>query len=179
MDIMELGAIGELVGGIAVVGSLIFVGLQIRTNTKTVTADANTRAMMEWSHFNRFASHHPDRNTISKMFDPAQHFSEFTPSERQTVVFIGRAMAQQVEAQFFQYRAHLLDPEVWDRRIRTFATLVSFPAFGEWWREEQAMPIYTESFLNAVRGTSGSVVSSDTVLGPSDTRASESEASTQ
>ena len=30
MDILELGAIGELVGGLAVVGSLIFVGLQIR-----------------------------------------------------------------------------------------------------------------------------------------------------
>ena len=30
MDIMELGAIGELVGGVAVIGSLIYVGLQVR-----------------------------------------------------------------------------------------------------------------------------------------------------
>ena len=30
MDIMELGAIGELVGGIAVVASLVFVGFQLR-----------------------------------------------------------------------------------------------------------------------------------------------------
>ena len=30
MDIMELGAIGELVGGVAVVASLIFVGVQVR-----------------------------------------------------------------------------------------------------------------------------------------------------
>ncbi len=29
MDIMELGAIGELVGGVAVIGSLLYVGLQI------------------------------------------------------------------------------------------------------------------------------------------------------
>ena len=30
MDIMELGAIGELVGGVAVVASLVFVGFQVR-----------------------------------------------------------------------------------------------------------------------------------------------------
>ncbi len=30
MDIMELGAIGELVGGVAVIGSLLYVGLQVR-----------------------------------------------------------------------------------------------------------------------------------------------------
>ena len=30
MNIMELGAIGELVGGVAVIASLVFVGLQVR-----------------------------------------------------------------------------------------------------------------------------------------------------
>ncbi len=30
MDILELGAIGELVGGVAVIGSLLYVGLQVR-----------------------------------------------------------------------------------------------------------------------------------------------------
>ena len=33
MDIMELGAIGELVGGVPVIGSLLYVGLQVRENT--------------------------------------------------------------------------------------------------------------------------------------------------
>ena len=34
MEIMELGAIGELVGGFAVVGSLIYVGLQVRQSNR-------------------------------------------------------------------------------------------------------------------------------------------------
>ena len=34
MDIMELGAIGELVGGVAVIVSLIYVGLQVRQANK-------------------------------------------------------------------------------------------------------------------------------------------------
>ena len=40
MDIMELGAVGELVGGVAVVASLIYVGLQVRQNTSALRANA-------------------------------------------------------------------------------------------------------------------------------------------
>ena len=40
MDIMELGAIGELVGGIAVVGSLIYVGLQVRQSNQLNRAES-------------------------------------------------------------------------------------------------------------------------------------------
>ena len=41
MGIMELGAIGELVGGVAVIGSLIFVGLQIRQGNATDSLSAS------------------------------------------------------------------------------------------------------------------------------------------
>ena len=34
MDIMELGAIGELVGGVAVIGSLLYLGLQVRQSNR-------------------------------------------------------------------------------------------------------------------------------------------------
>ncbi len=40
MDIMELGAIGEFVSGIAVIGSLIYVGFQIRQGTALARASA-------------------------------------------------------------------------------------------------------------------------------------------
>ena len=40
MDIMELGAIGELVGGVAVVASLIYVGLQVRQSNSINRAES-------------------------------------------------------------------------------------------------------------------------------------------
>ena len=40
MDIMELGAIGELVGGVAVIATLIYLAVQIRQNTRAVRASA-------------------------------------------------------------------------------------------------------------------------------------------
>ena len=71
MDIMELGAIGEMVGGVAVVASLIFVGLQIRANTRTMTADAGTRAQMSWAGINRTISQHRERDTLIRFMDPS------------------------------------------------------------------------------------------------------------
>ena len=43
MDIRELGAIGELVEGVAVVASLLFVGVQVRANTREQRAPATSR----------------------------------------------------------------------------------------------------------------------------------------
>ena len=35
MNIMELGAMGELVGGVAVIASLLYVGLQVRQSVRS------------------------------------------------------------------------------------------------------------------------------------------------
>jgi hypothetical protein len=38
MDVMELGAIGEMVGGVAVIASLVYVGFQLRQSTHAQNA---------------------------------------------------------------------------------------------------------------------------------------------
>lgn len=40
MDIMELGAVGELVGGVAVVATLIYLALQVRQGANAATSSA-------------------------------------------------------------------------------------------------------------------------------------------
>ena len=40
MNILELGAIGELVGGVAVMVTLIYLAVQVRQNTKIVRASS-------------------------------------------------------------------------------------------------------------------------------------------
>ena len=42
MSIMELGALGEFVASLGVIGSLIFVGLQLRQNTATLSTSVST-----------------------------------------------------------------------------------------------------------------------------------------
>lgn len=39
MSIVELGALGEFVGALGVVASLIYVGVQVRQNTRVVRSE--------------------------------------------------------------------------------------------------------------------------------------------
>ncbi len=43
MDIMELGAIGELVGGVAAVATLLYLAMQIRQTNKRARASTEAR----------------------------------------------------------------------------------------------------------------------------------------
>ena len=44
MEIMELGAIGELVGGVAAIASLIYVGIQVRQSAQATRAQLLTES---------------------------------------------------------------------------------------------------------------------------------------
>ncbi len=63
MDILELGAIGELVGGVAVIGSLLYVGIQIRQNTRVVQSTAHHQ-MLDYTSS-------PHRQPRGRRFGPA------------------------------------------------------------------------------------------------------------
>ena len=51
MDIMELGAIGELVGGMAVIASLIYVGLQVRQSNAINRAESIRSFVRDYNTF--------------------------------------------------------------------------------------------------------------------------------
>ncbi len=49
MDIMELGAIGELVEGVAVIGSLVYLSLQVRQSAMVQSKPAaRPRGAVDW-----------------------------------------------------------------------------------------------------------------------------------
>ncbi len=51
MTLLEWGALGELIGGIAIIGSLIYVGFQVKDNaraTRSAAANDASVAMQSW-----------------------------------------------------------------------------------------------------------------------------------
>ncbi len=64
MDIMELGAIGELVGGVAVIASLIYVGLQVRQTNRQSASDSGTDVLAEMNRLQEFVFSDPAGATL-------------------------------------------------------------------------------------------------------------------
>ena len=50
MDIMELGAIGELIGGVAVIATLVYLSVQIRQSNAIERAETHRSFVRDWNH---------------------------------------------------------------------------------------------------------------------------------
>ena len=84
MNIMELGAIGELVGGVAVIASLVYVGLQVRQSasvqrlTAQYAAGAAIQASADgWSVFRRMIA----QESVGGVWAKARNDEELSAEE--------------------------------------------------------------------------------------------------
>ena len=105
MDIMELGAIGEMIGGVAVIGSLLFVGIQIRTSVKTMRATSTYEAEHTWAVVNEQLALNPE---LGEAVDSWIYGSgELDARGAMLVKYWGRGVLQRTEAQYFLFKAGL------------------------------------------------------------------------
>ena len=59
MSLQDLGNIGEFIGAVGVVASLIYLALQIRQNTKAVRRTAHISAVDAFNDFNSLVARDP------------------------------------------------------------------------------------------------------------------------
>ena len=60
MDIMALGAIGELVGGVAVIATLVYLAVQVRHATESNIASTQAGIQSEYNRFHEMVIGSPD-----------------------------------------------------------------------------------------------------------------------
>ena len=107
-------AIREGIGFLGVVGSLIFVGLEVRQNTLAARATAyqvmGEAIAGQWLN----ASETPERAALSlRMFE--EESPEFTPDEEAVLIHLQIAGLRQFETTWRQVELGLLGPEVLDQ----------------------------------------------------------------
>ena len=154
MTLQDLAAIGEFVGGLAVLITLIYLAIELRSNTKTLKAEANNTTYLDWSEFNTMMSQHPDKEVLVRAFNPQESFENFDPAEQFTVACVARTMVQKFSAAFFQHKAGILGAENWTSYMTYCKSVFTLPVFAAWWKEERQQPIYTSEFIAAIEAAS-------------------------
>lgn len=143
MTIQDLGSIGEFVGAIAVVFSLIYLALQIRQNTRSLRAathHSSARAVLDVQ--NVFAE---DRELAQIFLRGAREFEQLTPEERLRFDALMRSVFVYYEDTFFQYRQSLIDPQLWNARQTSLLDHLGLPGVVSWWR--RASRHFAEPFV--------------------------------
>lgn len=137
MDIMELGAIGELVGGIAVIASLIYIGAQIRQNTAATRAETALEASRLYSDFHATVIQTPDLASIYQR--GTADFSSLNEDERQRYLWLTSHSLYIVEGLFRQFKLGFLEEETWMPFERLAAGVISTEAGSLWWKASMSM----------------------------------------
>ena len=146
MGLSQLADLGELLGGVAVVASLVYLAAQIRQNTRTVRASTLHQNTDLWSSlFLRLAEPPLTRAYLAGMAGQP----DLRPLQFTQFFFICRSMFLAFENQYYQMRHGVLDSEAYAGYERSISTQVlAFRGFRLWWELNRSM--YSPEFADHI-----------------------------
>ena len=117
MTLEAIYFISQIFAAAGVMVSLIFVGLQIRQNTRATKATAAFEATNSVASLNEqiWANYSDDRMLEGlETFDPAKRWEDFPRGVQHRMIIFNRALFQKYEGAYYLYRYGGLDEELWE-----------------------------------------------------------------
>ena len=125
----QASLIAEIVGSIAVVFSLIYVGIgvrqnarAVRLNTGQVVAQELREAVRDWCH-----------EDVARVMVKAAVDPNVTGTEKLQFYAMMNNLMRVVENGHFQFASNALDPRLWHGFIRNIADVMSTPGAKAYW----------------------------------------------
>lgn len=133
MNLTDLANIGQVIGAIAVVISLIYVALQIRQNTNAVRA-ATAQSVHE--HFaNWYTTFASDPSLSGVVVNGLKDYGSLSETDRARLVAIFMAFLSYSQNAFLKWRQGLLAPSLWLGWEQVIMNLVCAPGGKAFWKE--------------------------------------------
>ena len=144
MNWEAVGAIGEVVGAVAVIATLLYLAIQIRQNTKAVMG-ATLNAITERKQFELRWSSDISIAWRKSLSEP-ENLSEdehWQMAEWMSACFVAR------ENEFFQFKHGLIDEDTWAASENIIRMAISSSWARKWW-EEFGTNAFTGPFIDVV-----------------------------
>jgi hypothetical protein len=142
MDLQYLANLSELVGGVVVVLSLIYIAVQVRQNTQAQRTENYSRAQDRLAAIQSMLAQDGEISLI--VSKGALDTSKLTPQERIRFTWFMYEVFGGFEFMFHASITDAIPEEVWTRWSSVAAWWLTFPGVQAWW---QARPTpFTESF---------------------------------
>ena len=151
MDLDQLGNIGDAIGGLAIIGTLLYVVIELRLNTRTARASAASQSNQDWASLNETIIADPELIKLGdKIFDSKCDVASLSPAEKSRANYLFRAIMQIMESQYFLHEAGVLPKSVWENRRVFQRSYLDLPAWRDWWEVEKLTPGYTKEFIENI-----------------------------
>ena len=158
MTSVKLKEAAELVGIVAIVVSLIFVGLEVRQSA-AATRGATQQALADAA---REASGalvaNQETADLTLRFLRSDDWSDFSEVERFQIVLLFTTMLRVYESAHYQWRERNLSPEIWSGWDASLSGVAPMPGLSKYWDERQ--DYFDESFQLYFEGLMSSTADS-------------------
>ena len=144
MTLEQLASIGEIISSFAVIISLVYLAIQIRTNTEAERTSTYQSIVSDFGALNNNMASTPE---LSHLFvHGMENYHQFNPEEQARISQMFFQCFHYFENMFYQHRKGYLDDEVWAGWSRLMLTYYSRPGFQTWW--EYRREVYSEPFAH-------------------------------
>ena len=131
MNWEAIGAIGELVGAIAVFITLLYLAAQIRQNSRAVKNSAAQTLLSEANASLRVASSDP--GTARAVILGQTLFDDLSEAERAQFIVWIFAWMRTIEQAYFQYVQGNIEEEIWEGQVAHLRQVIHAPPVSKWW----------------------------------------------
>ena len=131
MNWEAIGAIGEIVGAIAVVATLVYLAVQTRHNAAATQSSAEIEASRQFAAWMTRVSLD---ETLQNIFDDVQVGNDLSDIETRKWLWYVAELFHMSEGIFFQYKKGFISIEVWSEFERTMLGILQVPLTYNWWQ---------------------------------------------
>lgn len=151
MDIQDLGSLGELIGGIAVVASVIYLTIQIRHG---ISGYRSQTILDTTNHFSNLQLEIAKNEALMKAWSKAERGEPLEPLEARRVLNIASSYLIGFENMHAQATEGMMDKEAYTARRGVIASLMGYTGVWVWWNKvgrDQFPPAFTADVEQAVK----------------------------
>jgi hypothetical protein len=134
MTLQDLANLGEVIGAIAVIASLIYLAFEIRQNTRAMRRAATQDIHRSLNDQTRCLVESPDLAAL--YFRASQRPEELTGEERFRFQFLLAYVFSNFELAIEYYREGLLSDDMIEGYVKGIRPLFENPIVAEWWEAE-------------------------------------------
>jgi ketosteroid isomerase-like protein len=148
----HLGSIGDLVGGLAVVATLVYLAIQTRQNTIALRAATVNRTTHSIADALEHLSGETDLAGIVTRGHaaPAYRDESLRPEEWNRYAWLQSGFGYRIEDYFLQFQRGTLDPAIWRRYAQFWRNNPELPAARGCWNSEVAAGAYSPDYVAAI-----------------------------
>lgn len=143
MNWEAIGAIGEVVGAIGVIATLVYLALQIRQNSNVVRSATRQAVSTAQTEMGLQIAINPELGAATARITSSDTASSITDDAIRDEYLL-RAIMRMFENQFYQNKDGTFDDALWAGYREHMKAVFNAPTFPGWWEAHRA--IYSTDF---------------------------------